>query len=159
MIHRHIPRASIGVDVMVGFPGETDEDFEETRAFIESLNLSYLHVFTYSERPGTKAIELPEKIKPAVAEQRSKILLELSTIKRLKFYQQNIGQCPQVIFEQQTKGNIMTGFTGNYIKVELPCNALMIGKCVTTELTGISKSGNMTGKLSNKKKNIDNQSL
>ena len=147
MIHRHIPRAGIGADVIVGFPGETDEDFEETRAFIEGLNLSYLHVFIYSERPDTKATELPEKVKPADAERRSKILLELSVTNRMQFYQQNTGQCLRVIFEQRVKGGTMTGFTDSYIKVEAPCNALMIGKCVHVELTGISKSGNMTGKL------------
>ena len=147
MIHQYIPRAGIGADVIVGFPGETDDDFEETRTLVEHLNLSYLHVFPYSERPGTKAIELPAKVKPADAEHRSKILIEMSNAKRLRFYQQNIGQCLPVIFEQRTKGGMMTGFTDSYIKVEAPYNASMIGKCMPMELMGIDKSGNMTGKL------------
>jgi threonylcarbamoyladenosine tRNA methylthiotransferase MtaB len=145
LIHRYIPRAAIGADVIVGFPCETDDDFEDTRAFIENLNLAYLHVFTYSERPGTKSVELPDKVKPADAERRSKILLDLSAVKRKQFYQKHIGQCLQVIFEQRAKGGMMTGFTDSYIKVEADYNAFMIGKCVPVELTGIGNSGNMTG--------------
>ena len=134
LIHRYIPRAAIGADVIVGFPGETDDDFEDTRIFIERLNLSYLHVFPYSERPGTKSVELPEKVNPTEAERRSKILLELSKIKRKMFYQQHAGQRFQVIFEQRSKGGMMSGYTDNYIKVEVPYNALMIGKSVSVEL-------------------------
>ena len=145
LIHQYIPRAGIGADVIVGFPGETDDDFGDTRAFIENLNLAYLHVFTYSERPGTKSVELPDKVKPAEAERRSKILLDLSASKRERFYRQNIGQRFQVIFEQRAKGGMMTGFTDHYIKVETDYNAFLIGKCVPVELTGIGNSGNMTG--------------
>ena len=147
LIHRYIPRAGIGVDVIVGFPGETEEDFEETFVFIENLNLAYLHVFTYSERPETKSVEFPAKVKSADAEHRSKKLLNLSETKRMQFYQHNVGQCLHVIFEQKSKSGMMTGFTDNYIKVETPYDALMIGKSVLIELTGISKSGNMTGVL------------
>ena len=134
LIHQYIPRAAIGADVIVGFPGETDDDFEETRIFIENLNLAYLHVFPYSERPGTKSVEHPGKVKPADAERRSKILIELSDTKRKLFYQQHAGQRFQVIFEQRSKGGMMTGFTDNYIKVEAPYNAFMIGKSVAFEL-------------------------
>ena len=147
LIHRYIPRAAIGADVIVGFPGETDDDFAETRIFIENINLAYLHVFTYSERPDTKAIEFPAKVKPADAEHRSKILLELSTLKREQFYRQHVGQNLQVIFEQRAKGGTMTGFTDNYIKVEVPYNAFLIGKSIPVELTGIGESGNVTGKI------------
>ena len=144
-IHNLIPRAAIGADVIVGFPGETDADFEETRIFIENINLAYLHVFTYSERPGTKSVVLPDKVKPVDAERRSKILLDLSKKKRTQFEQQNVGKCLPVIFEQKTKGSMMTGFTDNYIKVEMPWNATIIGKSVQIKLTGISATGNMTG--------------
>ena len=147
LIHRYIPRAAIGADVIVGFPGETDNDFEETYTFIEQLKLAYLHVFTYSERHGTKSVDFPEKVKPADAERRSKKLLELSASKRTQFYQQHIGQHLQVIFEQRAKGGTMTGFTDSYIKVEAPCNVFQIGKSALVELTGISKSGNMCGKI------------
>ena len=147
LIHQHIPRAAIGADVIVGFPGETDDDFEETRTFIENLDLAYLHVFIYSERSGTIAVELPEKVKPADAEHRSKMLLELSTDKRERFYRQHAGQCLPVIFEQRAKGSTMTGFTDNYIKVEVPYNAFLIGKSVPVELMEIGKSGNMNGRI------------
>jgi len=147
LIHHYIPRAAIGADVIVGFPGETDDDFEETRTFIKNLDLAYLHVFTYSERPGTKAVDLPEKVKPTDAEHRSKIMLELSTVKREQFYRQHAGLCLPVIFEQREKGDTMTGFTDSYIKVEVPYNVFLIGKSVPVELTGIGKSGNMTGKI------------
>ncbi|MDR1172530.1 MAG: tRNA (N(6)-L-threonylcarbamoyladenosine(37)-C(2))-methylthiotransferase MtaB [Bacteroidales bacterium] len=145
LIHQYIPRAGIGADVITGFPGETDEDFEDTLNFIENLDLAYLHVFPYSERPGTKAVELPGKVKPADAEHRSKKLLELSITKRQQFYRQHTGQRLGVIFEQRAKGGMMTGFTDSYVKVEAPCNAFMIGKYMPVALTGIGKSGNMTG--------------
>jgi threonylcarbamoyladenosine tRNA methylthiotransferase MtaB len=145
-ILRYIPRAAIGADVITGFPGETDDDFNETYAFIENLNLSYLHVFTYSERPDTKSVELPDKVKPSDMEHRSKKLLKLSETKRTLFYKQNTGLRLNVIFEQKAKDGMMTGFTDNYIKVETPYNALLIGKSVSVELTGIGASGNMTAK-------------
>ena len=144
LIHRYIPHAGIGADVIVGFPNETEDDFEQTYTFIENLNIAYLHVFKYSERPGTKSVEIPEKVKPADAEKRSKKLLKLSDNKKTLFYQQNIGQCLQVIFEQRTKSGAMTGFTDNYIKTEAPYNVYMIGKSVTVKLNGIAQSGNMS---------------
>jgi threonylcarbamoyladenosine tRNA methylthiotransferase MtaB len=145
LIRRYIPRAAIGIDVIAGFPGETGEDFEDTRTFIENLDLAYLHVFPYSERPETKAVELPGKVKPADAEHRSKKLLELSATKRRQFYQQHTGRRLGVIFEQKAKDGMMTGFTDSYIRVEAPCNASLIGRCIPVALTGIAKSGNMTG--------------
>ncbi len=148
LIHRYIPHAAVAADVIVGFPGETDDDFEDTRAFIESLNLAYLHVFTYSERPDTKAILMPYKVKHADAEHRSKILLELSETKRRKFYEKHIGQTLDVLFERREKGGVMTGFTDNYIKTEAPYDVRMIGKCVAVTLKDIGESGNVIGKVS-----------
>jgi threonylcarbamoyladenosine tRNA methylthiotransferase MtaB len=145
LIHQYIPRAAIGADVITGFPGETDDDFEDTRAFIEKLRLAYLHVFGYSERPGTRSVDLPDKVKPADTERRSKILIELSDVKKTQFYRQHTGQHFQVIFEQRAKGGMMTGFTDNYIKVETAYSPYMIGKSVPVKLTGISASGNMAG--------------
>lgn len=147
LIRHHIARAAIGADVIVGFPDETDDDFEETRLFIENLNLSYLHVFPYSERPGTKSVDLPNKIKPADAERRCKILLDLSARLRKNFYLQNVGQRFPVIFEQKEKGGMMRGYTDHYIKVETTYCDGMTGKCIPVELTGIGASGNMTGIL------------
>ena len=147
LIHQCIPRAAIGADVIVGFPGETDDDFDETRAFIKDLEIAYLHVFPYSERPGTRAVDLPGKVKFSDAERRSKELLKLSVDKRMHFYQRHIGQSLTVILEQRAKGSTMTGFTDSYIKVEVPYNAFMIGKSAQVELSGISESGNMTGRI------------
>jgi threonylcarbamoyladenosine tRNA methylthiotransferase MtaB len=147
LIHRHIPSAGSGADVIVGFPGETDEDFNDTLSFIEGLDLSYLHVFSYSERPDTKAAAMPGKVNANIAGHRSKTLIDLSDRKRRLFYERHIGKTLNVLFEQREKDGVMTGFTGNYIKVEMPYNAILIGRCATMKLTGINDSGNATGEL------------
>jgi len=143
LIHQYIPRAAIGADVIVGFPGETKADFEDTYNYIENINLAYLHVFIYSERPETKSAGLPDKVSPAEADRRSKALLKLSDAKKRQFYQDNVGRRLPVIFEQKAKDGVMTGFTDSYIRVEAPYNASMTGKSIHVELTEISKSGNM----------------
>ena len=142
LIHRYMPRAAVGADVIVGFPGETDSDFSETFDFIESLNIAYLHVFAYSERPGTKAVEMPDRVKSSIADCRTKKLLKLSEEKRMLFYKQNIGQCLPVIFEQKTGSDNMTGYTDSYIRVEAAYYESVIGKTVLTEMIGISESCN-----------------
>jgi threonylcarbamoyladenosine tRNA methylthiotransferase MtaB len=143
LIHQAIPSAAIGADVIVGFPGETDEDFNDTLSFIEGLDLSYLHVFSYSERLGTKAAEMPEKVPHNIAEQRSKILIELSNRKKSLFSQQQIGKKVKVLFEQKEKNGDMTGFTANYVKVEMPYNAAWIGQCIALQITGINAAGRL----------------
>lgn len=147
MIMQSIPEAGIGADVIVGFPGETEEDFLDTCSFIEALPLSYLHVFPFSERPGTRAAAMPDKIKHADAERRCRVLLELSAEKRKDFYRKQTGKTSKVLFEQREKQGLMTGFTGNYIKVELPYDAGLIGKFAAVELTGSNGSGNMSGEI------------
>jgi threonylcarbamoyladenosine tRNA methylthiotransferase MtaB len=141
-IKKLMPDACIGVDVIVGFPGETDDDFIDAYNFINSLDISYLHVFSYSERPNTKAIELKNKIEPSVKERRSKVLTELSEQKRKKFYLQNIGRNEKVIFESRILNDKMTGFTSNYIKVESDFNKDLIGKVLAVKLKGIGINGN-----------------
>jgi threonylcarbamoyladenosine tRNA methylthiotransferase MtaB len=143
LIHRHIPQAGIGADVIVGFPDETDEDFADTLSFIESLALSYLHVFVFSERAGTKAAEMPAKVPRHIAEERSKALIELANRKKDAFYRQHIGQKVSVLFEQREKGGIMTGFTGSYAKVEAPFDASLTGHCTEMIPTGVAASGNL----------------
>ena len=142
-IHKLIPHAAIGADVIVGFPGETDEDFEETQSFIQNLDLSYLHVFIYSERPDTRAINFPGKVPHHIAEQRSKTLIRLSEEKRRNFYNQHIGKTLKTLFEQKEKNNTISGFTDNYIKVEIPFDDHLIGKCIPVLLSDISESGNV----------------
>lgn len=115
-----MPDAFIGVDVMVGCRGETPECFEETFEFLNALDVTQLHVFPYSERPGTSALNIPYIVSEQDKKLRSKRLLELSDEKTIAFYQQHIGQEAEVLFEKAPRGKAMHGFTKNYIRVELP---------------------------------------
>ena len=115
-----MPDAFIGVDVMVGCRGETPECFEETFGFLNALDVTQLHVFPYSERPGTSALNIPYIVSEQDKKLRSKRLLELSDEKTIAFYQQHIGQEAEVLFEKAPRGKAMHGFTKNYIRVELP---------------------------------------
>ena len=115
-----MPDAFIGVDVMVGCRGETPECFEETYSFLDRLDVTQLHVFPYSERPGTSALSIPYVVSDKDKKLRSKRLLELSDKKTLDFYSRHIGQEAEVLFEKAPRGKAMHGFTRNYIRVELP---------------------------------------
>ena len=115
-----MPDAFIGVDVMVGCRGETPECFEETYRFLDGLDVTQLHVFPYSERPGTSALKIPYVVGDKDKKQRSKRLLDLSDQKTLDFYSRHIGQEAEVLFEKAPRGKAMHGFTRNYIRVELP---------------------------------------
>jgi threonylcarbamoyladenosine tRNA methylthiotransferase MtaB len=113
-----MPDAFIGVDVIVGTRGETDEYFEETKLFLESLDFSQLHVFTYSERPNTQALKIDHEVDPKTKHARCKILLDLSDTKLRTFYQSQQGTTRKVLFEHTRHDNMMYGFTENYVKVE-----------------------------------------
>ena len=115
-----MPDAFIGVDVMVGCRGETPECFEETYTFLNGLDVTQLHVFPYSERPGTSALSIPYVVSDKDKKLRSKRLLDLSDEKTEAFYRRHIGQEAEVLFEKATRGRAMHGFTRNYIRVELP---------------------------------------
>ncbi len=119
-IKKLMPDAFIGVDVMVGCRGETPECFEETYSFLESLDVTQLHVFPYSERPGTSALKIPYTVDELTKKQRSKRLLDLSDQKTQAFYARHIGQQAEVLFEKAPRGRAMHGFTRNYVRVELP---------------------------------------
>jgi threonylcarbamoyladenosine tRNA methylthiotransferase MtaB len=112
-----IPTLGIGVDVIIGFPGETDERFNNTLMFLEDLSVSYLHVFTYSERRNTHAVTLPGRVDMNIRKERSRILRELSGKKRMEFYRKNIGKVHSVLFESVKEDDHIYGFTDNYIKV------------------------------------------
>ena len=118
-IKETMPQAFIGVDVMVGCRGETPECFEETYSFLEALDVTQLHVFPYSERPGTAALKIPYVVADKEKRQRSQRLLALSDRKTQQFYERHIGQHAEVLFEKATRGRAMHGFTRNYIRVEL----------------------------------------
>ena len=115
-----MPDAFIGVDVMVGCRGETPECFEDTYSFLEALDVTQLHVFPYSERPGTSALKIPYIVSEQDKKLRSKRLLDLSDEKTVAFYEKHIGQEAEVLFEKAPRGKAMHGFTKNYIRVELP---------------------------------------
>ena len=137
------PDACIGVDVIVGFPGETDEHFMETVSFLKDLPISYLHVFTYSERANTTAVKLGDPVPMEVRRQRSKQLHLLSDKKRRFFYEEQIGTSRTVLFEMNDQDGWMEGYTENYIKVKTPFNATLANQFVRVELTGIDRDGNM----------------
>jgi threonylcarbamoyladenosine tRNA methylthiotransferase MtaB len=122
LIKSLMPHCAIGVDVIVGFPGETDVHFEETVQFLENIDISYLHVFTYSERDNTKALEIKPVVPINIRHQRNKILRQLSYKKMEAFTQQHIGQQRKVLFEGHVKSGMMEGYTDNYIKITLPLN-------------------------------------
>lgn len=120
LIKQKMPDAFIGVDVMVGCRGETPECFEECYEFLDDVDVTQLHVFPYSERPGTAALRIPYVVDDAEKKVRSKRLLDLSEQKRIDFYARYIGTEQEVLFEKATRGKAMHGFTSNYIRVELP---------------------------------------
>lgn len=131
-----MPHAFIGVDVIVGTRGETDELFEEARAFIDSLDISQLHVFSYSERPGTQALKIDYVVDPKTKHVRSQLLLDISDQKLHAFYEAHIGKNANVLFEHTRKGGLMHGFSENYIKVEAPYNALWVNEAHPVTLGG-----------------------
>jgi threonylcarbamoyladenosine tRNA methylthiotransferase MtaB len=143
VIKELIPTAGIGADVIVGFPGESAEDFTETFDFINSLPISYLHVFTFSERPGTVASTLPGKVTFEEKESRSKKLISLSKQKHQTFLAQNTGCNASVLFEPAKSAGMISGYTGNYIRVEHPWQSALSGEIKKVRLTGISVNGKM----------------
>ena len=133
----------IGVDVIVGFPGETDAEFMETMDFLKDLDISYLHVFTYSERANTTAVKLGEPVPMSIRRERSKQLHILSDKKKRAFYEQNIGTIRTVLFEHEEDNGIMYGFTENYVKVKMAYDAQMVNTFQRIELTEIDRDGIM----------------
>lgn len=120
LIKMMMPHACIGVDVIVGFPGETDDMFRETAGFLEELDISYLHVFTYSERDNTQALDIKPVVPMSVRHERNKILRNLSYRKMQAFTEKHIGQTRKVLFEGVNKNQMMEGYTDNYIKITAP---------------------------------------
>ncbi|MCL2167507.1 MAG: tRNA (N(6)-L-threonylcarbamoyladenosine(37)-C(2))-methylthiotransferase MtaB [Lentimicrobiaceae bacterium] len=130
-----IPHACIAIDVISGFPTETKTDFEETIRFINSLPISYLHVFTYSKRPQTPAAEMKFQMKDSIKKERTQTLLQLSEIKKNNFYQSHLNTKRAVLFEEGTKNGNMYGFTDNYIRVSAPFDEKLTNKIVNIKLT------------------------
>lgn len=136
-----MPNACIGVDVIVGFPGETNEQFIETYNFLNELDISYLHVFTYSERDNTVAAEMADPVPVKVRKKRSKMLRGLSAKKRRAFYESQIGNNGTVLFEGENKEGYIHGFTENYVKVKTPWNPALVNTLHEIRLDRIDEDG------------------
>ncbi|MBP6074530.1 MAG: tRNA (N(6)-L-threonylcarbamoyladenosine(37)-C(2))-methylthiotransferase MtaB [Flavobacterium sp.] len=142
-IRKVMPHACIGVDVIVGFPGETDEHFLETYHFLNDLEISYLHVFTYSERDNTEAAEMDGVVPANVRSKRSKMLRGLSVKKRRAFYESQIGSNRTVLFESENKEGYIHGFTENYVKVKMPWDPALVNTLQEVQLTKIDEDGSV----------------
>ena len=142
-IRQVMPHACIGVDVIVGFPGETDEHFLETYHFLNDLDISYLHVFTYSERDNTEAIVMDGVVPNNVRAKRSKMLRGLSVKKRRAFYESQLGTTRTVLFESENKEGYIHGFTENYVKVKTPWDPALVNTLHEIQLTRIDEDGSV----------------
>lgn len=138
-----MPDCCIGVDVIVGFPGETREDFIDTYNFLNNLNVSYLHVFTYSERENTLASEMSGTVPGSTRAERSKMLHILSDKKRRAFYESQLNKTDEVLFEGDIKDGFMHGFTRNYVKVKTKYDPVLVNELKTVYLTNISHDGDV----------------
>jgi len=140
-IKKALPNACIGVDVIVGFPGETEKHFLDTYHYLNDLDISYLHVFTYSERANTEAVLMDGVVPKKTRAKRSKMLRGLSVKKRRAFYETQLGETLTVLFESENKEGYIHGFTENYVKVKTPWNPAFINTLYTITLTSIDEDG------------------
>jgi threonylcarbamoyladenosine tRNA methylthiotransferase MtaB len=138
-IHSILPLACIASDVIVGFPGESDNDFAETSELIEKLDISYLHVFSYSSRENTLASKMIHLVPETIKKERSEVLHALSDKKKKAFYLKNMGHEAQVLFESADSNGLMHGFTGNYIKVGTPFNPILANQIKRIKLDRLDK--------------------
>ena len=136
-----MPHCCIGVDVIVGFPGETLEHFNDTYRFLNELDVSYLHVFTYSERDNTEAIHLAGAVDMSERKRRNKMLRILSAKKLRHFYEQNLNKSFTVLFEHENKNGTMYGFTENYLKIVYPFNESLVNKLTIVTPNALTEDG------------------
>ena len=143
-----MPDAFIGIDVIVGFPGETDEDFSATYAFLERIEPAFIHIFPFSERPGTPAVDMSGKVQPSVATKRVQVLEGLCARLHREFSEKALGKTDKVLFESTMRGGYMFGFTGNYIRVKVPYDRSKINRVCTVELAAMEESrADVTGRI------------
>ncbi|MFO7621914.1 MAG: tRNA (N(6)-L-threonylcarbamoyladenosine(37)-C(2))-methylthiotransferase MtaB [Bacteroidales bacterium] len=140
-IRKLMPFAGIGADIIVGFPGETAPYFEETYLFLRDLPLSYLHVFSFSARPGTRAEKLPGRVSDSEKTRRSRVLISLSKTKQLEFNRMNLGRTTEVLFEQVRSDGMISGFTPNYIRAWHPWKSALAGSIKQVRLKEITATG------------------
>lgn len=142
-----MPDCAIGVDVIVGYPGETDEEFMKTYNFLNELPISYLHVFTYSERDNTTALRMEGSVPVNVRRDRNKMLRILSDKKKRAFYEMNKGKTETVVFEESENNGMMHGFTKNYVKIKTPYNPLMVNQIGYVKMIDLNPDGTMRVEL------------
>jgi threonylcarbamoyladenosine tRNA methylthiotransferase MtaB len=134
LIKKLMPHCAIGVDVIVGFPSESDEDFKDSFDFLQSLDISYLHVFTYSERDNTHALSIKPVVPVNLRHERNKALRHLSYMKMQLFTEEHTGQVRKVLFESNNKNEMMEGYTDNYIRITTPYKAEWVNQIVDWEI-------------------------
>jgi threonylcarbamoyladenosine tRNA methylthiotransferase MtaB len=148
-IREVMPHACIGVDVIVGFPGESDEHFLETYNYLNEMDISYLHVFTYSERDNTAAATMEGVVPINVRNKRSKMLRGLSVKKRRAFYESQLGTTRTVLFEGDNREGYITGFTENYVKIKMPWNPELVNTLKEVKLLSIEEDGLVKAEFTN----------
>lgn len=141
MVQKHLPDVCFGTDIMVGFPGENEAEFLNTKRFAEELPFAYFHVFSFSEREGTSAVKRNDKVAPETKKERSKILRRLSQRKRLNFYRQQIGKTHRVLVEERNEAGLFQGFTDNYVKVGIPSAADLQNQMLAVGIREVHRSG------------------
>lgn len=146
-VRRVMPDAFIGIDVIVGFPGETEEDFRSTYDFLAALKPAFLHIFPFSERPGTPAVEMPNKVQSSVATRRAGELDALCKQLHHDFLAEAVGMEDEVLFESTMRGGMMFGFTGNYRRVRTPYNRARINTICRVKMVGMDDSGDLIGEI------------
>jgi threonylcarbamoyladenosine tRNA methylthiotransferase MtaB len=144
-----MPDACIAADVIIGFPGETDEDFNDTYEFIKNLDITYLHVFSYSERPGTKALQMDGKVAEHEKHRRSQLLHALSETKKKNFYSAQVGKMEKVLWESDNINGFMHGFTGNYVKVRTPYQLLLVNRITEVKIVSLNDDDTCSVELLN----------
>jgi threonylcarbamoyladenosine tRNA methylthiotransferase MtaB len=153
--YNKIKNVGIGVDVIVGFPGESEKHFIETHNFLRDLPISYLHVFTYSERPDTKAMQMPEPVEVTERKRRNKVLRILSEKKQHQFYKIMISKYLDVLFEDESIENQMRGFTSNYVRVISKYDEGLVNKFSSFKIDGINDNGLCTGTILDTKNSVE----
>ncbi len=146
-VKRWMPDAFIGIDVIVGFPGESEENFLETYRLLERVNPAFLHIFPFSERPGTPAVEMPNKVQASVATERVERLEALCRQLHGDFCRAGVGQVQEVLFESTMRGGMMTGYTGNYRRVKVPYNRRYINTIARVRLTEMDENHDLLGEI------------
>ena len=159
LIKSLMPHCCIGADVITGFPGETEESFLETYSFLNELDVSYLHAFTYSERSNTLAVESKEIVPVEIRKKRTKMLRILSEKKLHQFYSQNLGQEREVLFEGHVNDGWQYGHTDNYVRVRIPSDEILKNTMYTVRLNSINSEGTVDGEISNMKEKIKTDDL